>query len=510
MMNLNLQILQTDLQDLVVSANIIDHRLDRRLAFPVIYNGETRPLGDRLYLSYVTDLPDIIDFENQPSFLFIGPPPGQYMIDECNMLILKEGLPLYALLARVGELFQFYNSWELALQKTNSENLPLINLGVLAEPLFENPVSLHNESMRFLFHAVNPERYSIPDNYVVYRENDYMDIEEVNLLKYDDEFIIAALKKEPTVYSGKHYEFRVLYLNIFLSGRYVARLMVDEINRKITDRDFALISVLGDAVKDGLQIKAARDQWHPRRLDEIVAGILDRHSVEENEIKAALAESGWAVSDRYFCLAIVPSELDIMGKTLLSLADRLSAMMPGSCCLVHNSIIVCLCNLSAIKADRKTLQARLLPKLRDSFLKTGMSAVFSDFKKLYSYYQQSLIALRLGEKGKKGAWYYDFSDHALDYMVENSKGELVAESLCPEGLLRLRQHDREQGTDYEHVLRVYLENNMNAVQTQRKLYMHRNTFYFKLNRLKEILDMNLEDFSVRLYLMLAFRLMNEA
>jgi DNA-binding PucR family transcriptional regulator len=76
-------------------------------------------------------------------------------------------------------------------------------------------------------------------------------------------------------------------------------------------------------------------------------------------------------------------------------------------------------------------------------------------------------------------------------------------------LLRLRRHDQEQGTDYVSVLRVYLENNMSAVQTQKILRLHRNTFYFKLNRLKEILDMNLEDFNTRLYLMLAFRLIDE-
>jgi hypothetical protein len=509
-MNLNLQILQTDLQDIVVSANIIDPRLDRKLAFPVIYNSETRPLGDRLYLSYSADLPAAINLDERPSFLFIGSPPAQYMANECNVLIVKKGLSIYALLARVSELFQHYNSWELELQKANIESLPLINLGVLAEPVFENPISLHSESIRYLFHVVNPKRYFMPDNYAIFKENDYWELEDVNLLKYDNEFNTALMKKEPAIYPSENYGFRSLYMNIFFSGRYVARLLIDEINRQFTDRDFALITVLGDAVKDGLRMKAALDQWYPRRLDEIVAAILNSHSVDEKEIKTVLAENGWAVSDRYFCLTIVPSELDIRGKTLFALANNLSAMMPGNCCLVHNNTIVCLFNLSATKTDRKILQGRLLPKLRDSFLKAGMSAVFSDFMNLHSYYQQTLIALRLGEKRRKDCWYYDFKDHALDYIIENGKGELITASLCPEGLLRLRQHDREQGTDYEHVLRVYLENSMNAALTQRKLYMHRNTFYYKLNHLKEILDMNLEDFSVRLYLMIAFRLMDEA
>jgi hypothetical protein len=466
-------------------------------------------LGDRLYLCRAADLPDAIDMGERPSFLCIGDPPARYLHDECNILVVKEDLSIPALLARVTELFHFYNTWELEMQKANSKNLPLEALGKLAEPVFENPISLHNESMRYIFHISNPDRYSVPDNYDFFKENYYIDIENMNILKYDNEFIKAATKKEPAVYSSDYYEFRSLYVNIFLSGKYAARLLVDEINREFTDRDFALIAVLGEAVKEGLEIKNALNQWHPRRFDEILAKLIDRHSVDEAEIKTVLNENGWDVFDDYFCLTIVPSELDITGKTLLSLADRITALMRGNCCLIHNNAIVCLFNLSEIESDRDAVQAKLIPYLRDSFLKAGISTGFSDFKNVYYYYQQTLVALRLGEEHHQSYWYYRFDDYALDYIVESSKIELIPETLCPEGLLRLRHHDREQGTDYVSILRVYLENNMSAVLTQKILRLHRNTFYFKLNRLKEIIDMNLEDFNIRLHLMIAFRLIDE-
>ncbi|MDR2786742.1 MAG: helix-turn-helix domain-containing protein [Treponema sp.] len=434
---------------------------------------------------------------------------GQYTANECNVLVVREGLSLYTLLARITELFHLYNTWELELRKANSGNLPLKTLGLLSESIFENPLSLHDASLKTIFHVADKNRYPVPETYNILEENIYADLDNINLLKYDKEFIEAAAKKEPAIYSGEHYGFRSLYINIFLSGKYAARLLVDEINRQFTDRDFALITVLGEAVKDGLQMKTGLNQWYPWRLDEILARILERHFVDEDKIKTVLAENGWDVSDGYFCLTIVPSELDIMGKTLFPLADRLSALVPGNRCIVHNDTIVCLFNLSAVKLDRKIILARMLPHLRDSFLKAGMSTAFRDFKNLYYYYQQSLAALKLGEKHRQDYWYYDFDDYVLDYIVESSKAALIPESLCPEGLLRLRRYDREEETDYVHILRVYLENNMSAAQTQRKLYMHRNTFYFKLSHLKEILDMNLEDFNIRLHLMIAFRLIDE-
>jgi hypothetical protein len=466
-------------------------------------------LGDRLYLCRAADLPAAIDLGERPSFLCTGNPPVRYLQNECNILIAKENLSIPDLLARVTELFHFYNTWELEMQRANSRNLPLAALGMLADPVFENPISLHNESMRYIFHIVNPDRYSVPDTYGVFKENEYIGLDDINTLKYENGFINAATKKEPAIYSSDHYECRSLYVNIFLSGNYAARLLIDEINREFTDRDFALLTVLGEAVKEGLQLKNAFNQWHPRRLDEILVKLLERHSVDEAEIKTVLNEKGWDVSDAYFCLTIMPSDLDIRGKTLLSLVDRIMALAPGNCCLIHNNAIVCLFNLSAIKSDRDTLQTRLFPCLRDSFLKAGISTGFSDFKNVYYYYQQTLIALRLGIESNQSHWYHRFDDYALEYIVETGTTALTPESLCPEGLLRLHRYDREQKTDYVHILRVYLENNMNAVQAQRKLYMHRNTFYSKLSRLKNILNMNLEDFTTRLYLMIAFRLIDK-
>jgi hypothetical protein len=509
MMNLNLQILKTDLSDIVLAAHILDRPLERRLAFPVIYNGEEQPSDDRLYLTNASDLPLTIDLAWRPSFLCIGTPADRYVRDECNILILAEDLSIKNLLARTSELFHFYNTWELEMRQANIRNLPLTALGELAEPVFGNPVALHDRSLKYIFHIVNPDKYSLPDNYRVYKENAYMELDDVNTLKYEDnELIKAAVKKEPAIYPGENYGYRSLYTNIFLSGKYVARLLVDEISRKFTDRDMALITVLGEAVKESLQLKNILNQWYPRGLDEILVRLLEHQFVDEDELKSVLAENGWALQDTYVCLSIVPSELDTAGKTLFSLMDRLSALVPGNCRCLHNDTIICLFNLSAVKLDREAVRARMLPYLRDSFLKAGMSAAFCDFKNIYYCYQQSLIALRLGEKHRQDYWYYDFDDYALDYIIENSKPALGPESFCPEGLLRLLRYDREEGTDYMKILRVYLENNMSAVQTQKILYMHCNTFYFKLNRIREILDMNLEEFNIRLRLVMAFRFLD--
>ena len=78
--------------------------------------------------------------------------------------------------------------------------------------------------------------------------------------------------------------------------------------------------------------------------------------------------------------------------------------------------------------------------------------------------------------------------------------------LCHEGLLALRDHDAAKGTEYMHTLRVYLDSNLNAVQSARQLFIHRSTLLYRLEKIREILDSPLNDPEELLYLSLSFRL----
>ena len=79
--------------------------------------------------------------------------------------------------------------------------------------------------------------------------------------------------------------------------------------------------------------------------------------------------------------------------------------------------------------------------------------------------------------------------------------------LCPPGLLRLLEHDLKKGSDHIRTLRVYLDNESNASRSAEQLYVHRNSFLKRLERIAKILDMDLEDPDTRLLLRICLRLM---
>lgn len=80
--------------------------------------------------------------------------------------------------------------------------------------------------------------------------------------------------------------------------------------------------------------------------------------------------------------------------------------------------------------------------------------------------------------------------------------------LCYEKLLDLQKSDKLQNTEYMKTLRVYLEHNLNTVQSAKALFIHRSTFLYRLERMKSILETDLEDPDELFYLNLSFRLLD--
>lgn len=80
--------------------------------------------------------------------------------------------------------------------------------------------------------------------------------------------------------------------------------------------------------------------------------------------------------------------------------------------------------------------------------------------------------------------------------------------ICYEKLLDLQKSDATQNTEYMKTLRVYLDHNLNTVQSAKALFIHRSTFLYRLERIKAILETDLEDPEELFYLNLSFRLLD--
>lgn len=81
--------------------------------------------------------------------------------------------------------------------------------------------------------------------------------------------------------------------------------------------------------------------------------------------------------------------------------------------------------------------------------------------------------------------------------------------ICHENLLKLKETDEENHSEYMKTLRAYLDENLNATRAAEELFIHRSTFLYRLEKIKEILQSDLDDPDEIFYLNFSFRLLEQ-
>lgn len=121
-------------------------------------------------------------------------------------------------------------------------------------------------------------------------------------------------------------------------------------------------------------------------------------------------------------------------------------------------------------------------------------------------FQQALSAARLGRKLDPEDKLYFYSRYYVYEMLSDYEKRYPLEDVC---FWRIREliGRKDEGFDNYHLLRTFLLTERNISLTARLMHMHRNSIIYRLNQIREILAVDLDDPDIRLRLMLSFKIM---
>ncbi|MCE5259551.1 MAG: helix-turn-helix domain-containing protein [Chloroflexi bacterium] len=119
---------------------------------------------------------------------------------------------------------------------------------------------------------------------------------------------------------------------------------------------------------------------------------------------------------------------------------------------------------------------------------------------------QAIDAWDLGQyiKTTSGPFYYE--ELGLYRLLARLRGNDEMHRFYQETLGALADYDKRHNAELVHTLAVFFEQNANASQAARALYIHRNTLNYRLQRICEITGLNLEDPEARLAFQIALKI----
>lgn len=164
------------------------------------------------------------------------------------------------------------------------------------------------------------------------------------------------------------------------------------------------------------------------------------------------------------------------------------------------------------KKQQKALAQELLDKIRGQFPQVsffmGMGKFYPSTADLCRSYQEAKTALELGRLSYKDNPIYHFEDLGIMALLSSIRYEQLHD-YCQEFLADLIAFDQDNKANLLETLQVYLAHNGDSKETAAKLYIHPNTLRYRLNKIEELLDVDLKNWGdlVNIYVALKIKTM---
>lgn len=474
---------------------------EEHLRRPVLYYQDMLFLPDYIYIADAINLPSDRIPPAKCCIISVGKPPDSYLNSHANIIYTEQNTEPGLILNQVQAIFDLFDDWDKALNKLIIDNAELQELLDISQPFFgSNFLIILNMNYRVL--ATTAERD------FVMNESGHTPARALTRFKSDPEYVKMRFCKETFLYKGKYTQHDILSHHIYTGDKLWGGVSLAAKGEPITNGRWTLFEHLVDAVKRYQKQHIYLYSKGELPVLKIISQMLNDGKVSDRELSNLKEKIGWGKNPEYLACYISLQEMDKRISTAPYLCNQIESLLVYALAFEYDTDIVVVINNSKAGPGSAFTSEEFQNFLKDSMLQAGISRPFRDIKSLKNYYMQAVAALDLGKFHKPEKTIFHFHDYALEYMLEKSSGSISIESLCPEGLLRLREMDENRSTSYIKTLNTYFNTCFNASRSAKDLFISRSTFLDRMDRIKKTLQMDLDDPDMRLYLNLCLRLLN--
>ena len=131
----------------------------------------------------------------------------------------------------------------------------------------------------------------------------------------------------------------------------------------------------------------------------------------------------------------------------------------------------------------------------------------AEFLEISKSYLQAKEALRIAERLDEGQQVSFYEDLMIYHLIDSVSSRDCLDEFCTTALGKLREYDAQNRTNLVETLEQYFQCNCNISTAAKKMFLHRNTFIYRIEKIKGILGCELQDPEELLELQMGLRIM---
>lgn len=151
------------------------------------------------------------------------------------------------------------------------------------------------------------------------------------------------------------------------------------------------------------------------------------------------------------------------------------------------------------------MKAQLEERLNQRKVRVGVGRDYADPTEIFRSYQEAKVALKLGYLLQEHNRTPFFIDLGVERILYNHEQQELQE-FYQETLGDLERYDKSQKNELMETLEKFVTHRCDLKETADALFLHKNTLRYRLKKIEEILQIDMEDFNEVLSLMVAFKI----
>lgn len=385
-------------------------------------------------------------------------------------------------------MFEAFNAWESQLKEFSAERdlAGILNHG---GELLENPMILSDASGSVLAMSGRFYAEDINPYWVTARDTGHIPLEVLSAPMYDERNRLHSWNDTPTLFHTQDGN-RLIGSYISVGGRRVAGLGLWEHSRPIRPGDVLLFAALCGAVASAMQEKESEST--DRAVTDIFRDILDGKKID----KGLLSRIEIACKTPWRLVLIAnPFRADSIYKQ--SLLHRLELYPRPNLAFIYENHVLALIS----EKDAERLASSVSSENGKLYYQIVLSLPFEELADMPVRYHQCVYAI---QQTHEQPGVYRGEDYCLSYLISRFALLNKEQNLAHPALAVLRRHDMEKNTEYYKTLFVYLLHERSILLGAAELHIHKNSFLYRIQKIREMIDADLDDPQERSYLLISF------
>ncbi len=471
---------------------------------------------DRLYVGRLSDALQMT--RSYADVVFFALRDRYNRIDETellmkNIVVVNENITLTFLLSTVLDIYINVANWRWNMQNAYIKNKPMQELLILSEHILGNFISISDSSLTLITYTPNittDEPISL-----ALIENGYHNEDAIKFFKDRNRFELWE-KTEGLLIGDEQIsaQYTVVSKIFKYGGTYFTHVVMVCNNHPVTQGLLDLYNILLENLSLYIDRDWQQKQHGSRVYDPLITNILDNPELPTDVIADRVEQLGLPLDAHYCMLKLLP--LKVPGQPAGIIAPEIQELLPDAKVVVYHQSLLILIHArdGKIKDKLNACQNTLLITLQTKGFYCGVSTIISNPKYIREAFNHATLALNYGRRlvspephnAFNGPFfaYEDYYTYML--MLEQDNKDILMTGEPYKWLMKLRDYDTQHNMNNYDVLYKYLIHERNAADTAEATFMSRNNLVYRINRIKEMLGIDFDDYLVRMKIIITYEM----